>query len=69
MSSNFVPANNFPVVFSKQPPQRFKATQEKYRKPKLEKSKATFLSAFVFENISNPGVVQILHFLDVILGK
>lgn len=45
ISYNSVPANNFPVVFPSKP------HKEKYRKPKLVKSKATFLSAFVFENI------------------
>ena len=51
-SPNSVPANNFLVVFPSKPHKDSnKETQEKYRKPKREKSTTTFLSAFVFKNI------------------
>lgn len=63
-----VPANNFPVAFPSKPHRDSnKETQEKYRKPELEKSKATFLSAFVFENIlkskSSPNSTLLRHYL------
>lgn len=71
ISSNFVPANNFPVVFSSKPHKKIQTEKLKKNTENLNGKKARLHSCqhLYLKTFSSLGAVQILHFLDVILGK